>query len=64
MDLLPLVFESWNTYYVLYLQTFQVSILTNSDCQKKVPANETIQTSMICAGGSGSGTSKVGLTYF
>ena len=38
----------------------QVPILTNSDCQLRVLANETIQDSMLCAGGEGRGTNKVG----
>ena len=38
--------------------TFQVSILTNDHCQDK--SNETIHSSMLCAGGNGTGTNKVG----
>ena len=38
--------------------TFQVPILNNnSDCQ--ILTNETIQSSMLCAGGEGRGTNKV-----
>ena len=38
---------------------FQVTILGQSDCQGKVLGNETIQSSMLCAGGKGKGTHKV-----
>ena len=38
--------------------TIQVSILTNDHCQDK--SNETIHSSMLCAGGNGTGTNKVG----
>ena len=38
----------------------QVPLLSNSDCQAKVPGNKTIQASILCAFGEGSGASKVG----
>ena len=38
---------------------WQVPILSNEDCQAKVLGNETIENSMLCAGGAGSGTNKV-----
>ena len=38
----------------------QVPILTQMECQEKVQGNETIESSMLCAGGEGSGTNKVG----
>ena len=37
----------------------QVPIQSNSDCQEKVLGKETIESSMLCAGGEGSGTNKV-----
>ena len=37
----------------------QVPILSNEDCQAKVLGNETIENSMLCAGGDGIGTNKV-----
>ena len=40
--------------------SIQVPLLTNSDCQTKVLGNETIEESMLCAGGEGTGTNKVG----
>ena len=38
---------------------WQVPILSNEDCQAKVLGNETIENSMLCAGGDGIGTNKV-----
>ena len=38
---------------------WQVPILSNEDCQAKVLGNETIENSMLCAGGAGIGTNKV-----
>ena len=44
----------------LDLSSIQVPILTKLDCQEKVQGNETIQSSMLCAGGEGCGANKVG----
>ena len=38
---------------------WQVPIQSNSDCQEKVLGSEKIESSMLCAGGEGSGTNKV-----
>ena len=38
----------------------QVPILAQADCREKVEGNETIESSMLCAGGEGCGTNKVG----
>ena len=41
------------------LVPIQVPILTQTECQEKVQGNETIESSILCAGGEGSGTNKV-----
>ena len=44
--------------------TIQVPILSNRGCQESLLGNETeIQSSMLCAGGEGRGTNKVGSKY-
>ena len=48
------------SFSYLDFSPIQVPILTQMECQEKVPGNETIESSMLCAGGEGNGTNKVG----
>ena len=48
------------SFSYLDISPIQVPILTQMECQEKVPGNETIESSMLCAGGEGCGTNKVG----
>ena len=53
------IFPLYVCFSYLDFSPIQVPILTQADCQEKVQGNETIQSSMLCAGGKGSGTNKV-----
>ena len=53
------IFPLYVCFSYLDFSPIQVPILTQMECQEKVPGNETIESSMLCAGGEGNGTNKV-----